>query len=300
MAALRFSLRQLELFSTVARTGSTSAAGEEAALSQSAVSSAVNELEQTLGVTLFDRVSKRLVLNDAGRALQERATRLIWDARAIEREFSGGHPPCHLKVAASTTIGNYLIPRVLADYQTSYPERRVDTHIGNSHEVIRLVSEARADVGIIEGPIPAADLVSHKWRDDELIIVASAHDRLAVTQRESGQPVSCEQLRDAKWLFREEGSGTRDAVTSALYPYLGPLTPQTVLGSSEAIKYAVELGLGISCLSRMLVQCMLNQGTLIELRTDFPRVTRPLSIVSHPTRPTSAAMSDFLDPYRTG
>lgn len=300
MATLRFSLRQLELFSTVARTGSTSAAGEEAALSQSAVSSAVNELEQTLGVTLFDRVSKRLVLNDAGRALQDRATHLIWEARAIEREFSGGHPPCHLKVAASTTIGNYLIPGILADYHGRYPERRVDTQIGNSHEVIRLVSEARVDVGLIEGPSPAADLVSHKWRDDELIIVASPCDRLAVAQSDSGQPVSGAQLRQASWLFREEGSGTRDAVRSALYPYLGPLSPQTVLGSSEAIKYAVELGLGISCLSRILVQWMLDKGSLIELRTDFPRLTRPLSIISHPARPPSTAMSDFLNPYRTG
>ncbi|GMG92996.1 LysR family transcriptional regulator [Cupriavidus metallidurans] len=300
MATFRFSLRQLELFSIVARTGSTSAAGEEAVLSQSAVSAAVNELEQTLGVTLFDRVSKRLVLNDAGRALQERATRLIWDARAIERDFSGGHPPCHLRVAASTTIGNYLIPRILAYYHASYPECRVDTQIGNSHEVIRLVSEARADVGIIEGPSPAADLVSHKWSDDELIIVASPHDRLAVTQTESGQPVSREQLQEANWLFREEGSGTRDAVMSALFSYLGPLTPQTVLGSSEAIKYAVELGLGISCLSRILVQGMLDKGAIIELRTDFPRLIRPLSIVSHPARPPSVAMSEFLNLFRTG
>jgi len=298
MATLRFSLRQLELFSTVARTGSTSAAGEEAALSQSAVSSAVNDLEQTLGFPLFDRVSKRLVLNDAGRALLERATRLIWDARAIEREFSGGYPPCHLKIGASTTIGNYLIPKILADYHVSHPGRRVDTHIGNSHEVVRLVSEARVDVGIIEGPNPTADLVCNKWRDDELIIVASAHDTLAVAQRENGQPVSRKQLRDANWLFREEGSGTRDAVRNALYPYLGPLIPRTVLGSSEAIKYAVELGLGISCLSRMLVQGMVDEGTLIELRADFPQVTRPLSIVSHPARPPSTAMSDFLNPYR--
>lgn len=298
MATLRFSLRQLELFSTVARTGSTSAAGEEAALSQSAVSSAVNELEQTLGFALFDRVSKRLVLNDAGRALQERASRLIWDARAIELEFSGGYPPCHLKVAASTTIGNYLIPRILAEYHVSHPERRVDTLIGNSHEVVRMVSDARVDIGIIEGPSPAADLISQRWRDDELIIVASAHDALAMAQREAGKAVCRKQLCEAKWLFREEGSGTRDAVRSALYPFLGPLTAQTVLGSSEAIKYAVELGLGISCLSRMLVQGMLDKGTLAELRTDFPRVTRPLSIVSHPARPPSAAMSDFLNPYR--
>ncbi|MFJ4291037.1 LysR substrate-binding domain-containing protein [Cupriavidus sp. NPDC089707] len=300
MATVRFSLRQLELFSTVARTGSTSAAGEEAALSQSAVSSAVNELEQTLGVTLFDRISKRLILNDAGRALQERAMRLIWEARAIEREFSGGQPPGHLKVAASTTIGNYLIPKILANYQASYPERRVDTQIGNSHEVIRLVSEARVDVWIIEGPSPAPDLVSHKWRDDELIIVASAHDSLAVAQRESGQSVFGAQAREANWLFREEGSGTRDAVRGALHPYLGPLSPKTVLGSSEAIKYAVELGLGISCLSRILVQCMLDKGTLVELRTDFPRLTRPLSIVSHPARPVSTSMSEFLNPYHTG
>lgn len=300
MATVRFSLRQLELFATVARTGSTAAAGEEAALSQSAVSSAVNELEQTLGITLFDRVSKRLVLNDAGRALQERATRLIWEARSIESEFSGGYPPCHLKIAASTTIGNYLIPGILANYKASYPERRVDTQIGNSQEVVRLVAEARVDVGIIEGPGTATELVSYRWRDDELVIVASPHDKLAVAQRESGQPVSIAQLRQANWLFREDGSGTRDAVGRALHPCLGPLSAQTVLGSSEAIKYAVELGLGISCLSRILVQALLDKGSLVELRTELPRLTRPLSVISHPARPVSMSMSEFLNSYRTG
>lgn len=300
MAAVRFSLRQLELFSAVARTGSTSAAGEEAALSQSAVSSAVNELEQSLGVTLFDRVSKRLVLNDAGRALQERASHLILEARAIEREFSGGEATCHMKIAASTTIGNYLIPEILANYHVNYPERRVDTQIGNSQEVIRLVAETRVDVGIIEGPNPATELLSYGWRDDELVIVASPHHRLAVAQRASGQAISGLELQQADWLFREEGSGTRDAVGSALHPYVGPLSPKAVLGSSEAIKYAVELGLGISCLSRILVQGLLDKGTLVELRTEFPRLTRLLSVVSHPARPISPSMSEFLKPYRSG
>lgn len=300
MATVRFSLRQLELFSAVARTGSTAAAGEEAALSQSAVSASVNELEQLLGVTLFDRVSKRLVLNDAGRALQERAQRLVREARAIEREFSGSSPPCHLKVAASTTIGNCLIPRILADYQEQYPDRRVDTHICNTQEVIRVVAEAQVDIGIIEGPDPGTDLVSLPWRDDELVIVASPCDPLVVAQRVSGGPVSDEQLHDARWLFREEGSGTRDAVRKALHPHLGPLCPHMVLGSSEAIRHAVALGLGISCLSRLLVESMLERGALVELRTAFPRLMRPLSVVLHPARSVSTPISQFLGLHRSG
>lgn len=291
---MRVTLRQLELFSAVARAGSTAAAGAEISLSQSAVSAALNELELSLGAQLFDRVNKKLVLNDIGRALFARATRLLDSARSIEHDFGRPNQLGHLKLAASTTVGNYLIPDLLAAYSKRYPHRRVDVQIVNSQEVVKAVSELRADAGVIEGPSRMPGLTLTHWRDDELILVAAPHHELAILQRTSRSRVPIDRLRSAGWILREEGSGTRDAVQAVLVPYLGELACRLVLGGSEAIKRAVGAGLGISCLSRLLVQDMLERGTLVELATELPAMSRPLYLVVHPERVLSEAAASFL------
>ncbi|KQT11306.1 LysR family transcriptional regulator [Ramlibacter sp. Leaf400] len=291
---MRITLRQLELFSAVARAGSTSAAGADVALSQSAVSAALNDLELTLGAQLFDRVGKKLVLNDLGRALHERAARLLDGARGIEQDFSRSSQLGHLKLAASTTVGNYLVPDLLAAYSKRYPDRRVDVQIGNSQDVARAVSELRVDAGLIEGPSRLPGLNLAHWRDDELVLVAAPHHALATLQRTSQPCIPIDALRRASWILREEGSGTRDAVQAVLVPLLGELQVGQVLGSSEAIKRAVAAGLGISCLSRLLVQEMLEQRTLVELATQLPAMTRPLFLVVHPERQLSEAASSFV------
>ncbi len=291
---MRITLRQLELFSAVARAGSTAAAGEEVSLSQSAVSAAINDLEQSLGLQVFDRVGKRLVLNDLGRALFGRAARVLDCARGIEKDFSNAGSLAHLKIAASTTIGNYLIPELLAAYIEDHPQARVDVQIGNSEDVVKAVSDFKVDAGVIEGPSRVPGLNLSHWRDDELVLVAAPHHALALLQRESGSAIETERFKHVTWLFREEGSGTRDAAKAALLPHIGEIESIIVLGSSEAIKRAASLGLGISCLSRLLVRDMLEAGTLVELVGNLPAMVRPLHIVVHSERVVSAAVSCFL------
>lgn len=291
---MRITLRQLELFSAVARAGSTAAAGAEISLSQSAVSAALNDLELTLGAQLFDRVGKKLVLNCLGRALHDRAARLLDGARSLEQDFSRAARIGHLTLAASTTVGNYLIPDLLAAYSKRHPEGRVDVQIGNSQDVVRAVSEFRVDAGLIEGPSRIPGLNLEHWRDDELVLVAAPHHELAILQRTSRPRLCIDDLRHASWILREEGSGTRDAVQAVLSPHLGELRPGLVLGSSEAIKRAVSAGLGISCLSRLLVQDMLDRRTLVELVTELPAMSRPLYLVVHPERVFSQAFAGFV------
>ncbi len=291
---MRITLRQLEIFSAVATSGSTAAAGEEVSLSQSAVSAAVNDLETTLGLLLFDRIGKRLVLNTVGEAFRERASRLIDCARGIEKDFSGAYTLGNLKIAASTTIGNYLIPDLLASYLTLHPGAHVDIQIGNTQEVVRAVSDFKVDAGVIEGPSRIPGLNLRHWRDDELVIVAAPDHGLSKQQSQSPDRIPLASLKVANWLFREEGSGTRDSVQTALFPHLGDLGSNIALGSSEAIKRAVSRGLGISCLSRLLVQDMIEQGSLTELMTEVPPMIRPLYVVLHPERNVTAAVSSFL------
>ena len=295
MGALRFTLRQLEIFSAIARSGSTSGAAVDVSLSQSAVSAALNDLELTLSVQLFDRVGKKLVLNEAGRALNARAIPLVDTARAISLDFDGSHRVGHFKIAASTTIGNYLIPDLLANHARSHPGVRVDVQIGNTLEVLRAISEFKADVGVVEGPSNMQGLVLTHWKNDELIVVGAPQHPLCAAQKPPFRPLSLATLQQATWLVREEGSGTRDAVQAALVPHLGTLKHSLVLGSSEAIRRAVVLGLGISCLSRMLVAEQLNSGALLELATELPAISRPFHIVVHRERKTNAAIQRFFE-----
>ncbi len=283
----------MEIFSAVARSGSTASAAEDVALSQSAVSAALNDLESALGYQLFDRIGKKLVLNAVGRALTLRATDILNLAHCIETDFHGT-PASHLKIAASTTIGNCLVPRLLAQYAEIEPTKQVDVHIGNTSEVVRAVCEFKVDAGVIEGPCNTPGVSLRYWKNDELVVVAARHHPLAIAQRTTGRKLDLPTLKKATWLVREEGSGTRDAVQDALLSHLGPVGNSRVLGSSEAIKQSVVLGLGVSCLSRLLIEEQLQAGSLVEMTTELPTIQRSFHIVIHRERKMNEAVEKFF------
>jgi DNA-binding transcriptional LysR family regulator len=287
----RLTLRQLQIFSVVADSGSTAAAAAAIALSQSATSAAINELERVLELQLFDRVGKRLQLNDNGRALLPQARDLLdaagWIERwALDRESQIGT----LRIGASTTIGNYLLPRVLAGFRAGFPEAarenwHVQVTIANTSTIASQVAAFELDLGLIEGPCHEPDLVVRPWLEDELVVVSGANDPIVPRGR---RPITKAALAKATWLLREPGSGTRDIITQLLVPYLHHLRAGIEFGNPEAIKRAVANGLGITCLSRYVVGDMLKSGVLVAPPTELPRLTRHFYLVSHrlkkPTR----------------
>ncbi|WP_258223968.1 LysR family transcriptional regulator, partial [Stenotrophomonas sp. HMWF003] len=155
---MRISLRQWQVFVTVADLGTTAAAGERLALSQSATSAALNELEAQLPSPLFDRIGRRLILNAQGRALLDPARGLLAAASDLEAMAGAGRPasatgvPLQLRIGASTTIGNYLLPGRVAGLLADQPHVDVDLRIGNSAEVVAAVQRLEVDLGLIEGP----------------------------------------------------------------------------------------------------------------------------------------------------
>lgn len=177
---LHLTLRQLEIFCAVAQAGSTVAAADAVALSQSATSAALQQLEQAMGAQLFERVGRRLALNDAGRALLPEALALLEQARGIEQAFSvrAASLPVRLRVAASTTIGTYALPAVLAHLARSHPHLSVDLQIANTREVGQAVESLDVDLGLIEGTSHWPGLEVEPWMRDELVIVAAAQDPL--------------------------------------------------------------------------------------------------------------------------
>ena len=301
MDVLRLTLRQLQIFVAVARTGSTTAASAEIALSQSATSSAVNELERLLSLRVFDRAGKRLLLNDNGRALLPRALALLDGAAGIERMSRDGAGQLHaLRIGASTTIGSYLLPGLLSRFwnpeQAGAPtECRSRVMVGNTAEICDAVAAFDLDVGLIEGPChqPALDVTP--WVQDEMVVVASPQSPLAQAQRsrQDGR-VPLRLLREAVWLLREEGSGTRDATDQALLPHLRSYRRCIELGSSEAIKHAAASGLGIACLSSFVTRDMVAAGRLVRLVTTLPRMLRQCYLVVHRHKHATPALGEFV------
>ncbi|WP_372389343.1 LysR family transcriptional regulator [Xanthomonas axonopodis] len=296
---MRLTLRQLLIFTAVADTGSTTAAAERVALSQSATSGALNELESLLGAQLFDRIGKRLMLNDNGRALLPQARAVLDGVQQIEGQFGLGSAAAaaaplltRLRVGASTTIGNYVLPALIASYRSAWPGAAVDVVIGNTREVAAAVSRLEVDIGLIEGPCHEADLQVVPWRQDELVIVAAPTHAVAQAAMQARVPLKA--LRQAHWLLREPGSGTREAVEQVLLPHLHHLHSDLQPGSTEAIKQAAAEGLGLACLSLCAVQELVTLGRLVILQTTLPRLTRRFYRIQHRQKRLSGNLQRFV------
>ncbi|ODV42791.1 LysR family transcriptional regulator [Cupriavidus sp. UYMMa02A] len=278
---LRLTLRQLQVFVSVAQHGSTVAASEALAMSQSAVSASLAELERALDGPLFDRVARRLSINETGRQFFPRALSLLDQAQELERFAT--QTGVQLRIAASNTIGSYILPALLAGFRASQGGPcQLDLRIGNTRDVLRSLMQFDADIGLVEGASHERELRSVPWCDDEMVVVVGPTHPLAAPD------ASFDGLRDAEWIVREPGSGTREIIEERLVPLLGELRFALELGNAEAIKRAVMSGFGVSCLSLHVVRDELERGTLVAVREGLPRIVRPLQLVVHqdkfPTR----------------
>jgi len=284
---LRLNLRQLEVFVATARAGSTRAAAERVARSQSAASAALAELETAVGAPLFDRIGRRLVLNENGRALLPRAAAMIDDATDLQHLFSGEHA-VPLRVAASFTIGEYLLPERVAQWKAAHPGSHLRMRVSNTDDVIDAVARHEADIGFVEGARTHPDLLMRPWLSDELVVFAAPTHPLARRR------VTVEQLRSASWVVREPGSGTREATDHWLFEHLGTVEIAYEFGSTEAIKRLVGFGAGIGCVSRYAVAQAFDEGWLVPLRTRLPKAMRRLATVVHRARPLGAGAAAFM------
>lgn len=258
--------RRLEVFRAVARELSFSRAGLGLHLSQSAVSQQIAALEGELGGALFDRSRRRVRLTPAGAALLNRVDALLGDFAAARATVAAarGAVEGELRVAASRTVGTYLLPSLLAVLARRHPALRLEIAIENSERVVQTVVSGRADVGYIEDIVNSPGIVLTRLLEDELVIVVAASHRFA---RMAEIPV--EDLAAEPLVVREPGSGTRRVAEEHLQAAglsLDQLHIAAELTGIEAIKGAVEAGLGISILSSATLAKERALGTLVARR----------------------------------
>lgn len=272
---MKFTLKQMLVFEAIADTGSVSIAADQVALSQSAASMALAQLEEALGQPLFDRQGKRLVLNHWGHWLRPRARRLLFDARQIELGFRGQHLLSgELAVGASQTVAERLLPRLISQLDNDFPELRIGLAIDNTEHVIAGLLNYHFDLGVIEGRCDDNRLSQEHWCRDHLVIVAGAHHPYAKLPR-----VNLAQLEEAKWVLRESGAGTREIFDSAIHGRLNHLQVWREYSHVPVLIALIESHAYLSCLPWRSVEDEVKDGKLVVLDVPELNMQRSFSFV---------------------
>ncbi|MFT5605102.1 MAG: DNA-binding transcriptional LysR family regulator [Paracoccaceae bacterium] len=287
---MKYSFRQLEVFLAAAHFDNISRAAEHLAMSQSAASGALKELEQKFDVQLFDRVGKRLQINELGRFLRPQAEALLEQAKALEQALAQHSDIGQIKVGATLTIGNYLAVGIVARYMAEQPSARVSMEVANTKSIAAKVLDFELDIGLIEGEYHHPDLDILPWREDELAVFCSPEHPLA-----RKQSITDADLLAQHWILREPGSGTRQAFDRALHGLLPQLHIALELQHTEAIKRAVEANLGIGCLSAITLEDAIRHKRLVKLAIPDRDFRRHFYFVLHKQKYRSAGIQRWLE-----
>jgi DNA-binding transcriptional LysR family regulator len=286
-------LEQLRIFVAVAERQHMTRAAEALNLAQSAASAAIAGLEARHGAKLFNRVGRRIELTEAGALflVEARAVLARSDAAALVLSELGGLKRGTLVVQASQTIASYWLPRHLVAFRQAHPGIDIRLEIGNTAQVAAAVHAGVAELGFVEGAVEDPSLASrHVARDQLVIVVGPEHQWAACDDVKPGK------LTESEWVLREPGSGTRSVFEQALREFhipVGTLRIALELPSNEAVRAAVEAGLGATAISASVAAASLEVGLLHQVQLALPE--RDFLVLYHAERHRSRAAEALLD-----
>jgi DNA-binding transcriptional LysR family regulator len=286
--------RRLQVFHTVARLLSFTKAAETLHMTQPAVTFQVRQLEEYFNTRLFDRTHNRISLTEAGaRVFQysDKIFELYGEMENAVREMTG-EISGSLTIGASTTIAEYMLPALLGDFRAKYPDVSIHLKVSNTDGIVSMVENNTIDLGVVEAPVSNKNLVVDECRRDNLVAIVPPGHPKAGRKR-----ITLDELLEYPFICREEGSGTREVI--AEYMNTSPdcnacMNVAMELGSPEAVKGAVEAGMGISVVSNATIQKELRLGTLVAIELD-PPLERPFSFVHQKQKFRVRVMEELLE-----
>lgn len=269
---------RLKVFRTVAEKQSFRQAADTLYLTQPAVTMQVKALEDEVGLQLFDRSCKTIQLTDAGVRLLQYAQKISALANAARHDLAvlKGPDSGELKIGVTTTIAQYLIFKLLAEFRESNPEVKLRVLSGNTDVVVEDLIDGRTSLSLIEAPAHQPLLRTEPFVPDEIVVIVAANHPW------KKQSVAVEQLAQAPLIFREEGTATRRVIETGLKNYgirLKDLRVVMELNSTEAVKAAVEAGMGVGFVSRRAIEKEIHLGTLSTVDLEELRFRREFSIL---------------------
>lgn len=285
---------KLRVFCTVAETRSFSKASEIIHLTQPAVSLQIQALEETYETKLFDRSSSTVTLTPAGEILYKYAKEILTLYAQADKDIGEitGLVKGSIAIGASTTIGNYLLPSVISEFKEKNPKIKIHLIVGNTKRIVELLNAGNLDLGLVESEVTKYKIMSERLLSDELaLIVPIAHPWAKKKE------ISVLDIIKEPFIFREEGSGTRQVIEKHLSKR--GISPQhmnitTVLGSTEAIKESVENGTGISIMSKWAVRREMRYGAIALVKFKEGKILRDFSLIFNKNTVTSYAVDEFL------
>ncbi|GAF52474.1 LOW QUALITY PROTEIN: LysR family transcriptional regulator YeiE [Psychrobacter sp. JCM 18900] len=302
----KITLKQLAVFVSIYQTGSTSRASEELHLSQSAVSSALTELESRLQMPLFERVGRRLNQHPNAHPIYIQAQAILGQSLTLEHyhQYQAGQ----IHIGASTTIGNYVLPSLLGKLYEALPDANVDMYIANTQEVVSEVEQLNIDIALVEGvprPVDMKVIEQREWRTDTLMIFAKRDSKwlknvATYSKDEDCYQLSINQLAQLPLLVREAGSGTRQIIDEQLLKYLPNAEVVKAIHQSEAIKHMVSADIGLGCLSQHVIETELSTGELVQVNVAGIDLSRTWWLVWHKARHQSPIWQTFIDIIQQG
>lgn len=283
-----FTLKQLNIFIALARTQKVVEVAHQFNITQAAVSMSIKELENILSERLFERIGKRLTLNERGAFLLEQVSSHVESLNNTYDNFTTHKLEGHLRICASATISDYVLPDLIDDYFHTNVNIKFLLKSINTKDVLRYIKNGEFDIGFIEGNYNDEAIISQTIMKDELIVVSSD----AALAKKSSHYI--DSLLSKQWILREVGSGTRSVFLDAIRPnkiniYMELDHTQTI------IKFLKLRSDYISCLPRRSVEHELQEGTLFELKIRGYKFQREFKIVTREDKHSSMLVQNFIN-----
>ncbi len=286
---LPISLRQLQVFESVARHLNHSRAAAELFLSQPAVSMQIKQAEIAIGLPLFEQVGKKLFLTEAGRELLRYSRSILQLVDEMESVFGEmkGLERGHLNISVVSTA-NYFMPQLLAKFIHAHPKIQVSLSVANRDAVIKQLADNIADLAIMGQPPQGTDMRAEAFMQNPLVVIAAPTHPLARAKK-----IQPKQLAKETFLLREQGSGTRGVVERFFASHKLALPAHMEMDTNEAIKQSVQAGMGIGIISRHGIELELETKRLVVLDVDHFPIVRHWYIVQRKDKRPSTAAQEF-------
>ena len=280
-------LKELNFFYKLSDNPQVTQVAQELKISQSAISLAIKSLENKLEEQLFDRVGKKLILNERGRYFKEKTLPHYLAIIDSQKLFQKNKLAGNMKIASSKTISKYLMPDIYYEFLSTYSDVKFDISTINSTKIIENILNSNLDIGLIEIDINNSNLIKQKLCDDELIIV---------TSDENTPKIAFIDTINKKWILRETGSGTREVFINSLGKYAQDISIFMELQDFEEIKtILIDNKDTITAISKNAVKKELESKKLFQIKLKNFEFKREFHIVYHKDKSTNLLFQTFID-----
>jgi DNA-binding transcriptional LysR family regulator len=282
-------IRHLKVFIAVCQYGKMSVAARKLHIAQPSISQTISEIEQYYEIKLFERLSKKLFITEAGKEFLNYARHIIALFDEMEENISMKSKNISLKIGATITIGTCVLNDILQDFETKHPEVKTQIIVENTGVIEEMLLKSELDIGIVEGEIKSADIITVPILSDELILVCSALDKFS-----NLESINISQLQSLDFVMREKGSGTRELFEKALQAAGISVNEKWTCNNSEAIKNAVINGQGLTVISKMLVEKELQSKQLHSVLINDANLSRDFHVAYHKNKYLSESLRSFM------